>query len=60
MIPVAAAVIGGVGLPLVGAVAGEAANEGARLVTATERSRNKADNLQGAFTEVIPQPPPCR
>ena len=54
MIPVAAAVIGGIGLPLVGAVAGEATNEGARLVTATERSRNKADRLQGAFTEVIP------
>lgn len=54
MIPVAAAVIGGIGLPLVGAVAGEAANEGVRLVTATERSRNKAHSLQGAFTEVIP------
>lgn len=54
MIPVAAAVIGGIGLPLVGAVAGEAANEGVRLVTATERNRNKAHSLQGAFTEVIP------
>lgn len=57
MIPVAAAVIGGIGLPLVGAGAGEAANEGVRLVTATERSRNKAHSLQGAFTEVIPPAP---
>ena len=54
------ALAGSIAYPALSGAFGGGPNEATRLVDATERANNKAENLNDSFTEVIPPAPPPR
>ena len=56
-IAMAIAAILGIGWPIVTGVLEGGPNEATKLVEATERTNNKADNLNDSFTDIIPPAP---
>ena len=58
LIAAAVAAVLGIGWPAVSGVFGDGPNEATQLVEATERTNNKAGNLNDSFTDIIPPAPP--